>query len=121
MLYLQNLTDQLIGTNNLDQLWNRAPDQDTFLEWVELGLEVDEVGDMRPETLGKILCSFEVGTIMITREELFNELRFAGDCEQTLCHLVSRCLAYLIRSRLDGSTVRGIQPYTRRPNVTKTT
>jgi len=111
--YIVNLTDNLIGKYRLDDVFKRMGDRDEFLEHVRFDLESIDVKDMKPETLGKIMCSFEVGDVAAVKRELFQEVSFAGDCGEMLRELVALCLAYVIRERLEPITERGIAPYCR--------
>ena len=46
--------------------------------------------------------SFEIGDVMASKKDLFNNVSFNGDCEEILRELVSLCLAFAIRDRLTG-------------------
>lgn len=99
--YIQNLTDNLIGKNRYDDIRKRIQDSAKFLEHVQHDLEAGDVRDMRPETLGKIMCSFDIGDVMASKKEITERMHFAGDCEEMLRELVSLCLAYAIRDRVE--------------------
>jgi hypothetical protein len=110
--YIKDLTDNLISKNHYDMvaemLIKAGKFSEMFVGHVKLDLEACDVAKMRPETLGKIMASFEVGDVMTSREELFESLYFGGDCESLLRQSVSLALAYVIRDRLDsisGSSV----------------
>lgn len=63
--YIQNLTDNLIGKNRYDEIWwKRIQNADEFLRYIKTDLETGDVRDMKAETLGKIMCSFETGDVM---------------------------------------------------------
>ncbi len=49
------------------------------------------------------MCSFDVGDVMAKKAELFDKVHFAGNCGGLLREMVSLCLAYAIRARLDGN------------------
>lgn len=99
--YIVNLTNHLIGKNHYKAVFCEIDDQDKFVQFVKLDLVSGDVQDMSPGTLGKIMCSFEIGNVMASKEELCNNITFAGDCDEMLRDLVSICLAYAIRDRLD--------------------
>lgn len=99
--YIQNLTDTLIGKNRFDLMFERVKEREGFIDRVQNTLEIRDVRKMNPETLGRILCSLEVGDVMVGRTELFGRMHFCGDCEDMLRELVSLCLAYVICDRLD--------------------
>ncbi|MDO8633074.1 MAG: hypothetical protein Q7K38_00790 [Candidatus Wildermuthbacteria bacterium] len=106
--YIVNLTDNLIGKNRYDEIVRRIGIGNEFVRHVKIDLECGDVRNMSPETLGKIMCSFEVGDVVASQLELFEGVHFSGDCEEMLRELVSLCLAYVIRDRLDTSDVPGI-------------
>ena len=106
--YIVNLTNNLIGKNRYDEIYRRLGNKDEFLKHVRLDLEADDVRTMSPEKLGQIMCAFEIGDVLSAHPG--KEVTFSGDCEELLREIVSICLAYAIRSRLDeGSRT----PYTR--------
>lgn len=105
--YIVNLTSHLIGKNRYDVIFLR-PDVLDFVRHVKLDLDSGDVRNMSPETLGKIMCSFEVGDIIASKQELLEGVHFSGDCEEMLRELVSLCLAYAIRDRLSTFNVPGI-------------
>ena len=114
--YIKNLTNHLIDDHRYDDLYDlrMRSDWNTFLTHVALDLENNDVNDMNPATLGKILCSLEIGDVMVSKDELFQMLHFSGDCEGTLRELVALCLAYVIRDRLElPPTASNIPPYRR--------
>ena len=95
--YIVNLTNNLIRKNRYDA----HPLNRDFIGHVTNDLEFLDVKNMSPETLGKILCSLEIGDVMAGKQELFGALNFSGDCEETLRQFVALCLAYVIKERLD--------------------
>lgn len=100
--YIVNLTSNLINKNRYDEIFARMNNPSEFLTHIALDLESDDVKDMSPETLGKIMCSFEIGDVMSGHPG--KEVKFSGDCEDLLREIVSICLAYVIRSRLNGES-----------------
>lgn len=119
--YIVNLTNNLIGKNNYDEIWahrSRLGGYEGFLKHVKVDLEnCDDVRNMNPETLGKIMCSFEIGDVMSSHPG--REVLFTGDCEQLLRDLVATCLAYVIRDRLDPDRPTLLPPYKRQGNVSQ--
>lgn len=99
--YILNLTDNLIGRNNYKEVFSKIRSQEEFIDFVKMDQYCGEVRKMNPETLGKIMCAFDIGDVMATRQDLFNGVNFSGDCEEFLRELVSLCLAYAIRERLN--------------------
>lgn len=106
--YIVNLTNHLISKNRYDQIFYKIGNSDEFVRHVKLDLDSDDVQSMSPETLGKIMYSFEIGDVMANKEELFNGVSFSGDCEEMLRELVSLCLAYAIRDRLNDRCPTGV-------------
>src|ERR1700733_7832107 len=117
--YIQNLTDHLIRKNRYDLVRERflSRARDSFLRFVMLELAAGDVRDMSPETLGKIMCSFESEDIMATANELYSKLHFAGCCEDLLRDLTSLCLAYVIRERVFPTADTKIAPYLHIPKI----
>lgn len=103
--YIVNLTNNLIGKHDYDRLSKRM-DRLNFFEHVKDGLEVHDVEEMTPETLGRILCSLEIGDVIASKADLLDGLHFGGDCEAMLRELVATCLAYAIAGRLDADDIR---------------
>jgi len=99
--YIVNLTNNLIGSNRYYDLVSRFADKYSFIKHVALDLGSGDVKDMSPETLGKIMCSFEVGDVLASRRELFQSTHFCGDCDDFLRQLVALCLAYAIGERFN--------------------
>ena len=112
--YICNLTDNLIGKNRLASLWEQVPEAD-FMYYARIDLEQGDVRKMRFDTLGKIMCSFEIGDVLASKQELFDNITFSGDCEELLRGLVSVCLTYVIRDRLNPEAEGSIPKY-KRPN-----
>jgi hypothetical protein len=79
-----------------------------FVEHVRYELEVGEVANMSPETLGRIMGSFEFREVAASKEELLCNLSFGAtcDCKRLLRGLVSVCLAYAIYGRLQPDETR---------------
>ena len=112
--YIKNLTNHLIDTHHYDdEVWSRSNTRTSFPRHVALDLEANDIRDMSPETLGRILCSLEIGNVMASKNELFCALHFAGDCEEMLRELVALCLAYVIRDRLYPPAISNLPPYRR--------
>ena len=110
--YILNLTNHLIGKHKFDEMRESltGPNlNEKFREHVQLNLEVDDVMEMNPATLGKIMCSFEIGDVMSSH--LGKEVYFNGDCEEMLRDLVARALAYVITDRLDPVQPNNVPPY----------
>jgi len=99
--YIVNLTNHFIGKNRYDKVFNKIGNPDEFVQHVKFDLDSGDVRTMNPDTLGRIMCSFEIGDVMASKKDLFNGVSFGGDCEEMLRELVSLCLAYAIRDRLD--------------------
>ncbi len=116
--YIQDLTDNLIGKNRYDDLLRRIKDKVKFVEHVKLDLESGDIQKMTPETLGKIMCSLELGDVMASKVEILKKVVFGGDCNLMLRELVSQCLAFVIRDRLDPiAEEMGFPPYRRSSNA----
>lgn len=103
--YIANLTKNLIGKHNLRDLYHKRyrpyeSSRENFINTLALLLEITDIRDMRGETLGRILYSFEVGDVMASKEELLGAVGFCGDPAETLRQLVSVCLAHLIHDQL---------------------
>lgn len=98
--YIQNLTSNLIGKNRYADLKLRIRSRDKFLLHIRRDLESSDVRDMKPETLGKIMCAFDIGDVMASKKDLFERVHFSGDCEEMLREMVALCLAYAICDRL---------------------
>ena len=114
--YIINLTNNLIGKHRFDAVWRTMKNQDKekFLKQIKDDLDTFDVYDMKPETLGKIMCSIESGNVMASVEELFRGVHFAGQCDELLREIVSLCLAYIIRERVSPTAdieLTGLIPY----------
>ena len=108
--YIVTLTNSMIGRHRFydlkDMKWDR------FVEFVKQTIESIDVRDMNPQTLGKIMCAFETGDVMTSREEIAKRVHFTGDCEDFLREVVSYFLALVIFERLkDGEPEATIVPY----------
>lgn len=110
--YLINLTQSLIKSNHYDELASVIGNR-TITENIMMHLLVNDIAKMRPETLGKIMCAFEIGDVMTTSKEISKYVGFNGDCEEMLRRLVAFCLASLIRDRLANTCVGDMPPFTR--------
>lgn len=114
--YIVHLTNDLIGKNRLDEVVKRLrasggedAHPDVVFDHVALMLEVSDIQIMNPETLGKILCSFDSGDV--TAKNPFREIGFSGHVKPSLQQLVARCLTSVILDRLD--------PEAENPNIPK--
>jgi hypothetical protein len=110
--YIVNLTDNLIRKHHFDAVWRQS--RSNFLYHVFMTLMTDDVNEMKPETLGKVMC--DIGLEDISSSWLLKETGFVGGgCEDLLRNLVSRALASVVRDRLDGHS---LQPYrNKKPKV----
>jgi len=108
--YIENLTNSLIGKHRFDELFRRRIGETSFVKSVSGTLEVDDVQQMKPETLGRVLCSLEVGDVIFSKKELFDGLHFSGDLGDTLREMVALCLGKVIHDRLDPSMMEAHIP-----------
>lgn len=108
--YIENLTNNLIGKNRYDELFLHV-NPDEFIQHVKLDLECSDLQDMVPETLGKIMCAFEIGDVMASKEDLFKAVHFCGYGKELLREFVALFLAYAIRGRLDPNWPATVPPY----------
>lgn len=109
--YIVNLTNTLIGKNHFDDLASVSGER--FLDYVTQVLDVAEVRELCPETLGKIICAFELGDLQVSKQEMQRRIYFSGEGEDMLRHLVSFCLALAIEARLAPEPEADIPPYRR--------
>lgn len=101
--YIENLTSHFILKNRYNAALSMIDGEDDFLlYYLKTDLLSGDVRQMSPKTLGKIMCSFEIGDVMASTEDLFNGVSFSGDCEEMLRELVAHCLAYKIKDVLLG-------------------
>ena len=100
--YIKNLTENLIGKNRYWEVPKRIPDKKKLLRHIKLDLECGDVQDMKPETLGKIICSFKEGAVAMTQAEIFEGIHFSGNCGEMLRELTAVCLAHVIVARLEA-------------------
>jgi len=98
--YIVNLTRHLVSKNNYVDFSFLEPERTALLDHIFMDLYAGDVAEMNPETLGKIVCSFETGDVLIGTEDL-HKLTFAGDCEDYLRQFVALCLARVIQNRLE--------------------
>lgn len=96
--YITRLTGNLIGKNNYDNVLRRCRTKQEFISHVRVDLEFGDVAGWTPETLGRVMCSFEPGEIPVVH--LGKEVHFYGDCAAMLREMVSVALAHLIHERL---------------------
>lgn len=101
--YLVDLTNHLIGRHGFDQyVVANMFDEAGIFRHIALVLETDDLSKMRPETLGKILGSLELGNVLLSKQEIVDRLYFAGDPVDLLRNIVACCLASVICTRLTG-------------------
>lgn len=110
--YIVDLTNYLISRNHLDHAynilgWEKIP----FLKQAAMDLLIGDVAKMNPATLGNIMASFEPGDVRVTRQEIFENIIFSGDCENFLREIVSFCLAAVIFERLNSDPEDRIPSY----------
>ena len=97
--YIDNLIKDLVEKNEYRKEFYKLG-TDEFIKHVKTDLYSGDVKTMDPSTLGRIMCSFEIGDVLTSKRNLFNGVCFGGDCGEMLRELVSLCLAYAIRGRL---------------------
>ena len=105
--YIVNLTSHLIRTNHYDEIFDEIGNQNEFIRHIKFDLLCGDVRKMSAETLGKIMCSFEIGDVIADKNDLFNGVSFGGNCEEMLRELVCLCLAYAIYQRHDEDRLAG--------------
>jgi hypothetical protein len=106
--YIVDLTNELIAKNNYARSFKTTflgKERKSFLHFVKNDLNFGAVNEMSPATLGKIMCSFEVGDV--AAEHPGKGVPFSGDCEVMFREMVALCLAYVIRDRLDPNEQEG--------------
>ena len=104
--YIVNLTNNLIGKHGFDLMFrhmgtdavNKLGWKEGFVRLVNMTISAREVRKMSPETLGKVVCSFEQSEIPCNTPAFF-----FGEPDQFLRNTVSHFLAWSIRYRLDES------------------
>jgi hypothetical protein len=96
--YIVDLTNNLI---NKYRYYKRNPLAPGFIEFVSEDLLIHEVQDWNPDTIAKIAFSLETGDVLANTKELFGSVKFAGNLGDSLRELISLCLAYVIRERLN--------------------
>lgn len=109
--YIKNLTDNFIGKHHLEEEREFYPNRSDFLKHIAFTLEICELQNMRPETLGKILGEFEVCDVMASQAEIVEQLHFSGDCMDLLRRLVATTLAHAIFHRLSEVRMPGVPGY----------
>ena len=122
--YIVNLTNNLIGTYGFHRMFQKMKDEEgteieardgwkeEFVRLVSLTLTTDEVRNMSPETLGKIVCSMEGGEL-----PCYQPAGYFGKPDQYLRNVVSSMLAWSIRYRLDEDACKRhskMPPYSER-------
>lgn len=106
--YILDLTNHLITKNKYAHLFRLG--RHGLIEHIKLDLECNDVREMKPETLGKIMSAFQIGDVMVTKEEIFKLVHFSGDCEEFLREIVATCLANAISDRILGNEIN-LPPY----------
>ncbi len=104
--YLVNLTNALIGKHRFDAA-DAIFTREEMFAYTKGCLEVEEISKMNPETLGHIMASFELGDLMVSKQELFSSLHFGGDGEALFKELVATCLAHAIVIRFHAEEAAG--------------
>ncbi len=99
-VYIKNLVSHLIRKNHYEEVFRRIADSGEFIKHIKTDLEFGDVRSVTPAKLGEIMCAFEDGDVLATKEELFANVHFYGDCRELLRELVSLCLAYKIKNVL---------------------
>ena len=101
--YIVNLTNNLIGKHGFDLMFDsmksraQTPEyKEKFVELVHITIGSRDVREMSPETLGKVMCSFEGSELPAVTPSLF-----FGYPDEFLRNAVSRFLSYSIRYRLE--------------------
>jgi hypothetical protein len=119
--YITNLTNNLIGTRNYDDLRERLPDDHMFLQHVMLDLKTCFVVELNYKALGRIMCSLTNDEVGVIPDQMRAAIRYNGDCSEVLRDLVSFCLAHVILHRLSDDRPKGIPGWTRRAQIKKAT
>lgn len=100
--YIENLTNTLIGEHRFRDIFMKLEtNPDHHIEFVEVAkhtLEFQNVSHMSPETLGKIMCAFEIGDVVSLHPK--DEVKFSSDCELMFRQQVACFLAYAIDGKL---------------------
>ena len=110
--YIVNLTNNLIGKNRLHVMAKRfANERGGFLAFTMATLVNHDIKDMKPETLGRVMCELEVGDVLASKQYLCQAIHFGGDCGDMLRELVAICLAHAILERLDENCNSMAPPY----------
>jgi hypothetical protein len=78
----------------------------SLIEHIKEQLEIQDVADMSPETLGRIMGSLELFDVNASKDDLLRNLHFGGDCETMFRELVAICLAYAIAGRFEPDDTR---------------
>ncbi len=115
--YIVNLTNDLIRRNRFDVTYGLIGDKVSFLHQATTDLLVGDVAKMKPETLGRIMASFEIGDVLVDRKEIFENVTFSGDCEDFLREIVAFCLANVVFERLGPNGEPRVPAYRRRTVV----
>ncbi len=107
--YIKNLSNDLIGKHDFKAIFRlmRASTKDStdhkdqFIKYVEGHLEAHAVKSMSPETLGRVMCSFDRDDLKVVMEDVFKHVHYhPDDMEKTFREIVSSTLACAIWSYL---------------------
>lgn len=96
--YIKDLVSNLIGENpDWKEIFQRDPQK--FRSGLKNLIRVFHVDDMNAATLGRILCSFQLGEVEVNNLDIFTEVRYSGRMDDYLRELVSFCLAHVVMKR----------------------
>jgi hypothetical protein len=99
--YIDRLTDELIGKHKFHIISKEITSRQEHFNYIRLTIRYDDIGRMRPETLGRVMGDLAQGEVAANKEDLLKHVAFIGDCKNFLCELVAVCLAYVIQDRLN--------------------
>lgn len=98
--YIQNLFDFLTNKNRFKEAVGRFTNSEDFINYIRVQLLYGDLERMKPETLGKIMGAFEVGSVLTTKKEIMKHVTYAGNCGDMLREIVASCLAHAIGNKL---------------------
>ena len=105
--YIVNLTNNLIGKHGFDLIFesmkatNPSGHTQQFFKLVHMTIGSNDVRDMSPETLGKVICSIDGDEIPI-----MYPAEYAGNPDGYLRSAVSKFLAWSILYRFDSVALK---------------
>lgn len=99
--YLVDLTNQLIKKNRYDDLFENVETMDEFVTIAKNTIVTRDIANMKPETLGKIMCSFDHDDVNVTLEDIAKNV-YLSDCDALLREMVAYLLSCLMWDRLIG-------------------